>query len=100
MTAAGVGVRFKRTDVVSDFGSFPPVERTKLNKTFQGGIQGNLCHLVMQARPEDFKMEKVLFPSPIKLKVLWKKKTSRLELVNYPLWAPPLADSTSSWIFR
>ncbi|KAM9218072.1 uncharacterized protein RG961_010523 [Leptosomus discolor] len=41
-------------------------ERTKLSKMFQGRIQSNLCHLVMQARQEDFKMEKVLFPSPVK----------------------------------
>lgn len=72
MTAAGAGVRFKRTGVASDLGSFPPVERTKLSRTFQGRIQSNLCRLVMQARQEDFKMEQVLFPSPIKLKVLWK----------------------------
>lgn len=65
-TAAGAGLRFKSTGVTSDLSSFPPVERTKLNKAFQGRIQSNLCHLVMQARQEDCKMEKMLFPSPIK----------------------------------
>lgn len=70
MAAARAGVRFKRTGVASDLGSFPPIERTKLSKTFQGRIQSNWCHLVMQARREDFKIEKVLFPSPIKLSVV------------------------------
>lgn len=37
---AWVGVRFKRTGVVSGLGSFPPEERTKLSKTFQGRDPG------------------------------------------------------------
>lgn len=72
MTTAGAGERVKRTGVASDLGSFPPVEGTKLSKTFQGRSQSNLCHLTMQAKQDNFKMEKVLFPSPMKLKLLWK----------------------------
>jgi len=39
---------------------------------FQGRIQRHFGHLVMQARQEDFRMEKVLFPPHVKLKELWK----------------------------
>ncbi|XP_010122141.1 PREDICTED: DNL-type zinc finger protein, partial [Chlamydotis macqueenii] len=53
-----------------EVGRHPP--KNTASKTYQGRIRSHFCHFVRQARQEDFKLDNVLFPSPIKLKVLWK----------------------------